>query len=238
MDKIFNLDTPVWRFIGKLADAVLLNILWVVFSIPIFTIGASTTALYYVSMKVVSDREGTSLFRDFWKSFKMNFGQSTLIWLICLFLGAFFAFDIWYYWGMDNQWASGIAMVFVVLTLLLIMVMHYIFAVQAKFINPIRKTFLFSAVLPLRYIYFTIPMLLITAAFVVGTYYWFPLILFGEGGIAFFHSFFLVKIFGKYVKEEEEEGEGDTADSREQHIIIDDLHQEHIVIGEKDNREF
>ena len=48
----FNYDNPVWRFIGKLGDLILLNILWIVCSIPVFTIGASTTAVYYVTLKL------------------------------------------------------------------------------------------------------------------------------------------------------------------------------------------
>lgn len=51
----FNYDNPVWRFIGKLGDLILLNILWIVCSIPVFTIGASTTAVYYVTLKLARD---------------------------------------------------------------------------------------------------------------------------------------------------------------------------------------
>ena len=46
----FNYDNPVWRFIGKFFDVMVLNLLWVICSIPIFTIGASTTAVYYVTL--------------------------------------------------------------------------------------------------------------------------------------------------------------------------------------------
>ena len=60
----FNYDNPVWRFIGKLGDLILLNILWIVCSIPVFTIGASTTAVYYVTLKLARD-EGDSTIRSF-----------------------------------------------------------------------------------------------------------------------------------------------------------------------------
>lgn len=43
---LFNYDNPIWRFIGKLADLMILNLLWIICSLPVFTIGASTTALY------------------------------------------------------------------------------------------------------------------------------------------------------------------------------------------------
>ena len=58
---LFNYDNPVWRFIGKLGDLIVLNILWTICSIPIFTIGASTTAVYYVTLKLVRDEDDSTI---------------------------------------------------------------------------------------------------------------------------------------------------------------------------------
>ncbi|MFQ9510793.1 MAG: DUF624 domain-containing protein, partial [Lachnospiraceae bacterium] len=58
MGGLFNLDNPVWRFIGKLVDVALLNLLWIICCIPIVTIGPATTAMYYVTLKLVRDEEG------------------------------------------------------------------------------------------------------------------------------------------------------------------------------------
>ena len=77
---IFNYDNPVWRFIGKFFDVLILNVLWTVVSIPIFTAGAATTAVYYVLLKLVRDEEGSTV-KSFFKSFKENFKQATVIWL-------------------------------------------------------------------------------------------------------------------------------------------------------------
>ena len=52
--EIFNYDNGFWRFMGKLWDALVLNILWVVCCIPLVTVGAATTAVYYVALKPVS----------------------------------------------------------------------------------------------------------------------------------------------------------------------------------------
>ena len=82
----FNYDNPVWRFIGKFGDLIILNILWLVCSIPVITIGASTTAVYYVTLKLARDDDGYTI-RSFFKSFKENFKQSTVIWLILLAVG-------------------------------------------------------------------------------------------------------------------------------------------------------
>ena len=58
---LFNYDNPVWRFIGKFWDVLIVNLLWFFLSIPIFTIGASTTAMYYVTLKLARDDDGYTI---------------------------------------------------------------------------------------------------------------------------------------------------------------------------------
>ncbi len=53
--KLFNLDSPLMRALGKMADLMWLNILTMVCCIPVFTIGASLTALHYMALKIVRD---------------------------------------------------------------------------------------------------------------------------------------------------------------------------------------
>ena len=43
---IFNPDNDIWRFTAKLVDLFLLSVFWLVCSIPLFTIGPATSALY------------------------------------------------------------------------------------------------------------------------------------------------------------------------------------------------
>ena len=50
LQSFFNYDNPIWRFMGRLGDMIVLNLLWLVCSIPVVTIGASTTALYYCTL--------------------------------------------------------------------------------------------------------------------------------------------------------------------------------------------
>ena len=91
MSSIFNLDAPIWEFMGEIADVVVLSLLWWICSLGIITIGASTTAMYYVLGKKVR-QETTYVVKDFFKSFKQNFRQSvpltlmTIIGYISLFI--------------------------------------------------------------------------------------------------------------------------------------------------------
>ena len=58
MKNLFNVENPVWVFMGKLVDMLILSGLWVICSLPVVTIGASTAALYYVTLKLANNEEG------------------------------------------------------------------------------------------------------------------------------------------------------------------------------------
>lgn len=75
MSDIFNLDAPIWVFMGEVADIIILALLWWMCCLGIVTIGASTTALYYVLGKKAR-KETTYVAKDFFKSFSQNFRQS------------------------------------------------------------------------------------------------------------------------------------------------------------------
>ena len=144
---LFNYDNPVWRFIGKLGDLIILNVLWIVCSIPIFTIGASTTAVYYVTLKMVRDEEDSTI-KSFFRSFKSNFKQATAIWLILLAAGAVLAFDFWFFTTGQMNLSGNVKTVMMAIfggfLLILSFIFTYVFPLQARFYNPVKRT-LFNA---------------------------------------------------------------------------------------------
>lgn len=83
----FNIDSKFYRFCSYVGDFIILMVLWAIFSLPVITIGASTTAAYYVATRQLSSREGY-IWKDFLKSFKSNFIQSTLSTIIFALIGA------------------------------------------------------------------------------------------------------------------------------------------------------
>ena len=92
---LFNYDNPIWRFIGKFWDLLIIHILWVICCIPIVTVGAATTAMYYVTLRLVRDDDGYTI-RSFFKSFKENFKQATIIWMLFLVIGLILGFDVYF----------------------------------------------------------------------------------------------------------------------------------------------
>ena len=81
--KAFDLDGPIMRVLSKISDLLILNIITIICCIPIITAGAAFTAMHYCCLKLVRGKE-TSMTQDFFHSFKDNFKQSTIIWLIFL----------------------------------------------------------------------------------------------------------------------------------------------------------
>ena len=91
--KIFNPENPLMRFLTKVFDCIALNVLWVVFSLPIFTIGAASTAVYTTIYHHIRLGEGY-FWSSFLRAFKENFKRSTLAWLPLLFMLIFLIFDV------------------------------------------------------------------------------------------------------------------------------------------------
>ena len=94
MGGLFSIDNPIMRFLGKVTDCFILSILWCVCCIPIITAGASTTAFYYTVTKTIRNDRGYVL-REFGDSFKSNFKQSTVVWLIMLLIVVFAFVDLY-----------------------------------------------------------------------------------------------------------------------------------------------
>lgn len=213
---LFNYDNPVWRFIGKLGDLILLNILWLICSIPVFTIGASTTAVYYVTLKLVRDEDDSTI-KSFFRSFKSNFKQATVIWLIMAASGAVLAFDFWFF--MTGQMpVSGVLKTVLTavsggMVLIYLFIFTYVFPLQSRFYNPVKRTMFNAFFMSIRHLLQTIGILVIDVGIIAGEYlslFYFPqismlLFLFGMPLIAYVNSFFLTAIFKRYIPREEEE---------------------------------
>lgn len=142
MNTFFNFEGPIWQFLAKLGDMIILHVLWAVCSIPIVTFGASTTAAHYVALKLVRD-EGGSVWSMFFKSFRRNLKQGCVIGLIDLFIGGFLALDIYLclYKVEAGQTFRLVMLVALGFLFLLYWVENmYLWAVLSRFDNTIRMT--------------------------------------------------------------------------------------------------
>ena len=231
MKSLFDIDGPAMRFVTKLAYSAYLNILWFICCLPIFTIGASTTALFYVSLKVAKDEEGY-LTKAFFHSFRENFRQSTIIWLILLVAGIFLGVDgyVFYHMRFDNVlWTLGTA-VFIVALAAYAIILMYIFPLLARFNNTIRAMFKNALMVGMRFLLCTALMALIYFIMAVIVVRFFtPAIIFGEGLCALLCSHLLSNILLLCEERTEEHEENvspapKVSESEERKWTVKDVH--------------
>ncbi len=134
---MFKWDSPFTKFLVRIADLLILNVIVTVFSIPIFTFGASFTGLHYVMLRMVRKEEGY-LFQDFLKSFKQNFKQATLIWLIFLACIIVFVMDATVM--KEIEFSNTVYIVLLVAAVLVAFIFMYAFPILAKFDNTVKNT--------------------------------------------------------------------------------------------------
>ena len=157
--KFFGYEGPIMSFLSKVADLLFLNVLTLIFSIPLVTIGAATTAAHFAALKIHRD-EG-HVWSSFWRSFKVNLKQSTGIWLIIVAY-CFLAITSL---GIASQMSGKIAGVIqgiVVATLIITAFVYvWIMPLQSKFINTIRATFKNSLYMAFKHLWRTVLMVIL-----------------------------------------------------------------------------
>lgn len=141
MGSIFQTDGPVFRVLSRFADLMILNLLWIVCSLPVITIGASTTALYSVLLKVAKDEE-SYLIKSYFKAFIENFRQGTVIYLIFLVISLIMAADLYIVTNM-SEIGSGLSMMKIPAIaglVLVFLIAQFAFPILARFENTVKNT--------------------------------------------------------------------------------------------------
>lgn len=206
MKNFFSLEGRFFETMDRFANLLWLNLLFVICCIPIVTIGASTTALYYVTLKMVKNEE-CYITKSFFNSFKNNFKQSTTIWMIAFVMGIIFVVDL-------RIMSQNDALIFKIITVIVfamlfvyIFIMTYVFPVLSKFDNSVKNTIRNSFLISISKFPFTILLIFCIAVPFVLSYfitYLIPVILLiGASGIAYGTSFIYVKIFDNLIDEKD-----------------------------------
>ena len=203
----FNIDNPFFRGVWKFMNLVLLNLLWVMCSLPIFTIGASTSALYYAVQKNVKHERGNTA-QVFFRGFKESFKRSTIIWLVMLVLLYIFGFDLWFFttYGRDGHAVFySLRYMFYVVLFILAVYFLYLFPYVARFEARIRQVLYNSTLLIIRH---PVQLLknLFFVAFCVFMVWFLPFLFFVMPAVCMWQvSFVMEKIYAIYMSPEDKE---------------------------------
>lgn len=198
---IFSYDSKFSQVLLKIAYGCFLNVLWLACSIPIVTIGASTAALYAVTLKIVDNEEG-NVTKQFFQAFRDNFRQATAIWLVLLAIGAFLGADAFILVHLRNSstgapsvmWTIILAMV-IACSIIYAIVLMYVFPLIARVENTSPNMVRNALLIGIRYLFCTILIFAIHfAMFVIIVRFFTPLALFGEGLCALLSSYLLAPV--------------------------------------------
>lgn len=209
MDRFFNTDNAVMRVLAKIFDIGWLSIVYVLFCLPIVTIGAATTSLYYVGAKVLR-KDRSYVWTEFWRSFKQNFVPATIMWVIFAAVYGLLYFNINMVGLTDaeSEYGGYLAGAYIALGVIVACVMSYAFCVLSRFDMKIGKIFRFSLYLAFRHFVHTLLLLVILFAAGFGIYAGFVvqipfLLMFVPGLGSFLYTFPMEHLLRKYTPKSE-----------------------------------
>ena len=157
------------RILTRIFDLILLNILWLLTSIPVVTLGAATAALYSVLLSAAEKKEGY-IVRDYWKAFRRNFKQSTVVWILLLFLGACLWFDLTLIGVVPGLFRQIGTVVLGAVLIFYFMECIFVFPLIAKFENSTGNMIKNALLIPVSRLPYALMILFMTGAAIIVTF--------------------------------------------------------------------
>lgn len=206
MDRLFNVNNPLMRALSKLFDIGWLSLIYVVFCVPLVTIGAATTSLYYVSAKVLRKDRGY-VWSEFWHSFKLNFKPATLIWLIFAAIYGLLYFNFTTF-NTSNAAGGYLVGAYIALAFIVTCVASYAFCLLSRFNMNVRGILRYALYMSFRHFLHTLCFLAILFVAGFGIYAGFRVqlpifLLFVPGLGSFLYTFPMEHLLKKYMPKPE-----------------------------------
>lgn len=209
MEKFFDADGNIMRALSRVADLAILNVLWLLCCIPVVTAGAATTALFYITLKMVKNEE-TYIVRSYLKAFKNNFKQSTIVWVVLLIIMLILGADGYIMCNWSSQLRYLMLTLVIGAALVVLFIGLYIFPLIAKFENKVLEYFKNAFLMSIRHLPYTILLVLIFAVqgyvcvyMLVNNQYLPLVLLFGGSAFVYVMSYIHIRVFKNYIAEEE-----------------------------------
>ena len=205
MGSFFSINSPFYKIMSKVFDAIVISLIYVVVCIPVITIGPATTALYYTIVKSLR-RERGYIVREFFKSFKMNIKQGIIAGLIFTLLAALLIFNLYNVDVIGGKAAGYLWYLYLILLILEMMVYVYVFPILSRFTVTIKNLFRLSLFMAIRHLLTTLVSLVILAAGLLITWLTTGLALFFVPAlVTLLTSLMMERVLKRYLPEQEEE---------------------------------
>ena len=132
-------DSKIMQFISRITDIVVLNVMFLLTCLPVFSIGAANTALYDTVFRMDTEREG-KLLSTYFHAFRKNFRQSTAIWLGLLLFGVATYVNMTRFSDIGGTLGYFLFLVSMLVALVLVLIFSYVFPLLSQFRNSTRQT--------------------------------------------------------------------------------------------------
>ncbi len=201
--KFFSVDSPLYRFLSKMVDVLKLNFLWILFSLPLLAVGASTVAAMSVALKMTDDEEGY-IGKSFVKAFKENWKQGTLLWLITVVAVYAVYLDFQFFEAVEGN-PILFLIIGIVSSVLVVVALIYSYPLIARYENTLLHTIQNSIDISRKYFGRTLLLVFVVAfeflLFQFNTTMLFFGLIFGPGFMIFTVAAFSKRVFQEIEKE-------------------------------------
>ena len=217
MDRFFDANNPLMRFLSQMVDLVILNVLTLACCVPVVTAGASLTAMNYVMLHQLRGEE-TYIRRMFLKSFRENLKQGAALGLLYLAVGLLGYLDLRILRSFDAKLTTGMMIALTVVLMLIFVLGVWTFALQARFENTIRGTLANAVRLFLGHLPRTLAMAAVWLAWLAALWHFqgilaLPVLLYGLSLPGFICTILYDPVFRK-MEEEQVQDESDIRESQ------------------------
>ena len=212
MSRLFSLENPFFQFLSKVFDMLILNVFFIFSCVPLFTIGASLSALNSIALKL-GRRGEPYIVKGFFKAFAANFKQSTIVWLLSVAVFLFFRYDYIIAASVGGTMFRVIQLLLLMIILVFAAAFLYVFPIISHYIcttkQAVRNAFLMSiGHLPytlIMFAYFALIGFLLTASTTTFGLVIAISMICGFSVTAYMCCILFNRIFKKYDPEEEKE---------------------------------
>lgn len=203
MKGLFSLENPLMQILSRACDLIIINLLFIISCIPIFTVGAAICGMTKVCQAIVTgDDRGT--WKLYWTGFKNSFKQATIVWLVILLVVASLAS---YWWLITNFCRGALAAVLLIVMVILavVAISHavYLFPLITRYENSLREHVRNAGILAITRLLLTPLLILFTAvpfilpfisleAFLQTLVFW---VIFGFGFLCYMANLLLKPIY-------------------------------------------
>lgn len=201
LNRMLSPTGKAMNLVGRAFDYILVGVFWILASLPIFTVGAATAALYSVVLRMRRG-EDDKLAREFISAFRENFRQGSLLWLLQLLFGAFLLLDIYFYlmWAAAGELIGSILLAaFLLATVGYLGIYLYLYCYIARFRCTIFAALRTCFLLSVRHFPYTLLMLVSELAFLALGVVTGAGLLIVPGATAFVHAWCIDRVLRRYI---------------------------------------